>query len=297
MIFTVGLGTLVLGGAFTLAGLPAPAEVVHGAPEVTPSVGPSRGPIAPGPVLGPVAPSDGPTDPRRPLSEHAMCTRGPGGLQPATVAYHGPRDAKVVALTFDDGWGGRSLEKIVRILRDRRVNATFFPVGQAVRQDPGTWRRIADAGFPIADHTIAHGTLKGRCFSDQRQELVRARAVYAELLGVTPLPVMRPPGGLFDDATLVAATSAGESSLVLWDVDSSDWTGIRAAQIRRNALAGTKGSIVVLHTSSWATVHALPGIIRGYRQRGYDFVTVGQLLGLDGTVPFPPEDAPAQIGG
>ena len=59
-----------------------------------------------------------------------------------------------------------------------------------------------------------------------------------------------------------------------------------------NALSGTKGSIVVLHTSTFATVRALPGIIRGYRKRGFEFVTVGQLLGIEGPVPFPaPEGA------
>ena len=80
---------------------------------------------------------------------------------PAAVVYHGPEDEKVVALTFDDGWGGRTLRKILRVLREKHVNATFFPVGQAVRLDPQGWRRIAAAGFPIADHTFDHGPSKG----------------------------------------------------------------------------------------------------------------------------------------
>jgi peptidoglycan/xylan/chitin deacetylase (PgdA/CDA1 family) len=100
---------------------------------------------------------------------------------------------------------------------------------------------------------------------------------------------MRPPGGLFDPATLAAATAAGAPTLVLWDVDSSDWMGIGARRVRRNALDGGKGSIVVLHTSSMSTVRALPGIIRGYRERGFEFVTIGQLLGLGGPIPYPPE--------
>ena len=110
------------------------------------------------------------------------------------------------------------------------------------------------------------------------------------LLGVTPLPVMRPPGGLFDDATLAAATSAGEPTIVLWDVDTSDWTGIGARRVRKNAMAGEKGSIVVMHTSSMATVRALPRIIHRYRERGFEFVTIGQLLGIPGSVPYPPTE-------
>jgi len=198
-------------------------------------------------------------------------------------------DRKVVALTFDDGWGRRSTRMILRTLQDKRVNATFFPVGQAVRHDPDTWRRVAAAGFPIADHTYDHGKLKGMCYLAQRTELSRARGTFKNVLHIEALPVMRPPGGFFDDATLSAAGAVGEQTLVMWDVDTHDWTGIGTRQVRRNALAGTKGSIIVLHTSSVATARALPDIVRGYRKRGFEFVTIGQLLGIDGAVPYPPE--------
>ena len=107
---------------------------------------------------------------------------------------------------------------------------------------------------------------------------------------MTSLPVMRPPGGLFDDATRAAAAAVGEPTIVLWDVDTSDWTGIGARRIRANALDGSKGSIVVMHTSSMSTVRALPGIIRGYRKRGFEFVTIGQLLGIAGPVPYPADE-------
>jgi peptidoglycan-N-acetylglucosamine deacetylase len=283
----VGVGVVVLSGMFSLAGLPAPSGVVHGAPESTAVAPGASGAAQPGtPDVGPVADVVSPT-PRRAVRRTTSCEHGPSWVTPAAVVYHGPRDEKVVALTFDDGWGGRTLRRIFRVLREKRVNATFFPVGQAVRQDPDTWRRIATAGFPIADHTFDHGTLEGQCYAEQRLELARARRTFAEVLGATSLPVMRPPGGLFDDATLAAASSAGEPTVVLWDVDSADWTGIGFRRVRANALAGTKGSIVVLHTSSLGTVQALPGIIRGYRKRGFEFVTIGQLLGIAGPVPFP----------
>ena len=288
VIGRVGVGVLVLSGVISLAGLPAPTGVANGAPEPTD--------LAPGASEDPRAPTQGgpganagaePSTPRRAVHRTISCEQGPSWVTPAEVVYHGPRDEKVVALTFDDGWGGRTLRKILRILRDKHVNATFFPVGQAVRLDPKSWRRIAAAGFPIANHTFDHGTLEGQCYDVQRHELARAQRAYGKVLDGASLPVMRPPGGLFDDATRTAATSAGEPTIVLWDVDSSDWTGIGFRRIRANALDGTKGSIVVLHTSSMSTVRALPGIIRGYRKRGFEFVTIGQLLGIAGPVPYP----------
>ena len=289
LVGRVGIGVLVLSGVFSLAGLPAPAGVARGAPEATgPAPNTSEGaqPVTPGVRPGAPVVSESST-PRRAGGPTTLCHQGPSGVTPAAVVYHGPRDEKVVALTFDDGWGGRTLAKILRLLRQKHVNATFFPIGQAVRHDPTNWRRIAAAGFPIADHTFDHRHLAGLCYPDQRLELTRARRTYTEVLDVASLPVMRPPAGLFDDATLAAAASVGEPTLVLWDVDTQDWTGLGARRIRANALAGTKGSIVVLHTSSMSTVRALPGIIRGYRKRGFEFVTIGQLLGIAGPVPYP----------
>ena len=98
---------------------------------------------------------------------------------------------------------------------------------------------------------------------------------------------MRPPYGAYDDATQLAAIAAGDRRLVLWDVDAQDWTGISAKAIAKRALAGTKGSIIVMHTSYPNTAKALPQIIAGYRARGFRFVTIGQMIGMDGPVPYP----------
>ena len=291
VIGTVGVGVLILTAVFSLAGLPAPAGIAQGALDPS-SQGPGASSAAEpsSPPVGPVAGAFQDATSRRAGGPQTFCDFGPSWVVPAAVVYHGSRDEKVVALTFDDGWGGRTLRKLFRVLKDRHVNATFFPVGQAVRHDPTSWRRIAKADFPIADHTYDHATLKGQCFPEQRLELSRAGRTYRKLLGVTPLPVIRPPGGMWDDATLAAATSAGEPTIVLWDVDTNDWTGIGSRKVRASALSGGKGSIVVMHTSSMATVHALPRIIHRYRERGFTFVTIGQLLGIPGSVPYPPDD-------
>ena len=78
-------------------------------------------------------------------------------------------------------------------------------------------------------------------------------------------------------------------AVVLWGVDTRDWQGASVASIRRVALSGNKGSIVLMHTFPEATAAALPAIIKGYKKRGFTFVTIGQLLGVDGAVPFPPK--------
>ena len=72
------------------------------------------------------------------------------------VIRHGPRDDRVVALTFDDGWNPSTLRAIYRILVRERVPATFFVTGIYVQRAPGLWRRIAAAGFPLANHSYLH---------------------------------------------------------------------------------------------------------------------------------------------
>jgi peptidoglycan/xylan/chitin deacetylase (PgdA/CDA1 family) len=107
-----------------------------------------------------------------------------------------------------------------------------------------------------------------------------------EKLGIPMLPAMRPPYEEFDDTTLLAASSAGASTAALWDVDTLDWTGVRASTIVARALAGREGSIVLMHTAPTTTSTALATIIDRYRHRGFTFVTIGTLLTIPGTVPF-----------
>jgi peptidoglycan/xylan/chitin deacetylase (PgdA/CDA1 family) len=209
----------------------------------------------------------------------------PPGVEPAAVAFHGPRTAKVVALTFDDGTNAPNTLRILATLKKYRVNATFFPTGRAMELYPDVWRRVAAAHFPIANHTYAHRQLRGLCFEAQRDELEKGNAVFTAL-DVPELHAGRPPYEAFDETTLLAATSAGLSEIVLWDVDTKDWEGRSASAIVHAALAGGRGSIVLMHTFPAATAKALPAIIRGYRARGFRFVTVGQLLDLGGPVAF-----------
>jgi peptidoglycan/xylan/chitin deacetylase (PgdA/CDA1 family) len=215
------------------------------------------------------------------------CPGSVGGAPLARLVHHGSRTDKVVAITFDDGYDGPNTIRILNILRHARVNATFFPIGVAIKEEPAAWKAVALAGYPIANHTYDHKNLDGMCLASQVAELARQQAVVAKVLGVTTQPYMRPPGGNYDVKTRLAAAEDGEQAVVLWDVDTRDWDGLSKRGILARAIVGTNGSIVILHTFVHNTANALPAIIASYRARGFTFVTVGQLLGIDGPVPFP----------
>ena len=255
-----------------LLGTPLPAAPSATTPPV--AVIPTPDPTtAPPPTPAPTPGADG-------------CIPPPADLQPATVVSHGPRTSKVIALTFDDGNNPSNVALIREFLVRNRVNATFFPTARAIELAPETWQRVAAAGFPIANHTYHHLSLAKQCVEKQLAELEKAKRVVAAQ-GLTLQGYMRPPFEEYDRNTQLAAAAAGEGYVVLWNVDTLDWTGLSGTTIAGRAIGAGPGSIILMHTTRLATMHALAQIVAHYRKRGYTFVTIGQLLGVPGPVPFP----------
>jgi peptidoglycan/xylan/chitin deacetylase (PgdA/CDA1 family) len=298
------IASLLVAGSL-LASTLAPAVIVSAAPLPPTTRGLAAGLRSPDSVLSVGAPGStsvltspaGPgarvgmqPDPTRPAPFEPpvpSCAAAPATVRPARVVKSGPRDRKVVALTFDDGWDPANTLQILGTLERFHVNATFFPVGRAVLAFPSVWQAVARARFPIGDHSFDHPHLQGLCFDVQLAELTRPQRIIREVLDIEPFGVMRPPYGSYDWSTRLAANAAGDAAVILWDVDTRDWSGISRWAITKAALSGDPGSIILMHTFVHATAAALPRIIAVYRARGYRFVTIGQLLGLGGPVPYP----------
>jgi len=215
----------------------------------------------------------------------------PAAIPPApTVIWHGSRADRVVALTFDDGWSAANLRRIYRILVRERVPATFFVTGVYVQRAPALWRRIAEAGFPLANHSYLHRDTRRLTPRLEALDLALTRQVVEQATGRAMLPYYRPPYGARNPATDRRAAAAGFPYVVLWDTTGADTTRhVTVAQVVRDATAGRAGSIVLLHAGPGVTPRALPAIIALYRARGFTFVTLPELLGT------PPADlgAPA----
>jgi peptidoglycan/xylan/chitin deacetylase (PgdA/CDA1 family) len=199
----------------------------------------------------------------------------------ATLVFHGPRTAKVIALTFDDGWGVQATGEIFGILQRQHVAATFFPVAVDVERAPALWRAIAAAGYPIGNHTKNHPDLTRLPAWRVRAELHAAQAMIESVTGRPMLPVFRPPYGAWNETVLQAAHDVGFDTALLWDVASADTARHSAwLSILGNALGGRSGSIVLMHAGPSVTPSILDQVIDTYRSRGYRFVTVPQLLGM-----------------
>ena len=255
------------------------------------SAAPSASPLAVGPSAVPSpAPSGGqapaPTPTPRPATSTGTTTRPTVTAADAFRAWdHGPRTAKVVALTFDDGWSLDGIQDIVAILKAKQAPATFFPVARAVARHPKTWRSIAAAGFPIGNHSWNHGNLALMTAKKAAADIQRSTRLIEPVIRVPLFPALRPPGGALDKTLMRVARESGMRAVVMWDVDTRDWTGRRPRAVYRSTVDATRGSIILMHTDKANTVTALPRIIDSLRKRGYTLVTVGQLIGLPGPVP------------
>ncbi|NTW72024.1 MAG: LysM peptidoglycan-binding domain-containing protein [Eubacteriaceae bacterium] len=188
---------------------------------------------------------------------------------------------KVIALTFDDGDDGKNITKVLQILTDNKIKATFFITGKAAKAHPDLIGNINAQGSLIGNHSYAHPYFTSLTYTQIIDELALCEAAIKNITGRTTKPYFRPPYGSYNTAVLKAVGDAGYGKTIRWTIDTLDWKGISAVEITQKVLNNAvPGSIVLMHVGSGAvnTPTALPGIISGLRAKGYQFVTVAQLL-------------------
>jgi peptidoglycan/xylan/chitin deacetylase (PgdA/CDA1 family) len=199
------------------------------------------------------------------------------------TARRGPRDARRIALTFDDGPDPRWTPRIAEILARADVRGTFFVIGERAARAPGVVRAVADAGHEIGNHGWAHVSLWAAGPGRTRREIERGHAAVADLTGRPPR-LFRPPWGHVNAAMFATLRRCGERC-ALWSIQPE---GLRARRPERQARyvldRAHPGAIVDLHDADGVPgaparlAAALPAMIDGLRAAGYEFATAGELL-------------------
>jgi peptidoglycan-N-acetylglucosamine deacetylase len=195
------------------------------------------------------------------------------------------RQHRELALTFDDGPGPYTPE-ILSILNREHVPATFFEVGIAERYFHVSTTEMVTRGYVIGDHTESHAPMAMLSAGGQQLQLMEQTQAIGRY--GAPFPrLFRPPYGMFNSTTF-ALLRHYRMLMILWTVDTSDYTRPGVAAIIHRAVSGARpGAIILLHDAGGnrsETVAALPRIIAVLRARGYKLVTVPKLL-LDNPPP------------
>lgn len=213
-----------------------------------------------------------------------------------------------VALTFDDGPSPDWTPKVLDILKQKGVKATFFVIGENGEANPGLVQRVLAEGHEIGNHTFTHPNIAQASSEGARLELNATQRLVQALTGRS-IRLFRPP--FFGDAepstpeeirAVKLAQSLGYATVGL-RVDPDDWAGPSADTIVDRIMhrmsdtnPETRGQVVLLHDAGGdrsQTVAALPRIIDGLRAKGLEIVPISQLAGwsYDQVMPpVPPED-------
>jgi peptidoglycan-N-acetylglucosamine deacetylase len=184
-----------------------------------------------------------------------------------------------IALTFDDGPGPYT-PGVLSVLERLHVHATFFVIGEMLRYFSASVERELRDGDVVGDHTETHPELATLSAHDQHEELFEQIARIELLDGPRPV-LFRPPYGSYN-ATTMRELRALHLLMVLWSADTGDYLQPGVSVIVERALAGAHpGAIILMHDAGGTrtqTIEALPTIIRGLRARGYNLVTVPEML-------------------
>jgi len=194
---------------------------------------------------------------------------------------------KQIALTYDDGPNDPHTLKLLDVLAKHSVRATFFMIGRYVQQCPDIARAVAQAGHVIGNHTFTHPLLIFESAARTRTQLLQCRSALQDAVGEHS-NLFRPPFGGRRPATLRVARALGLET-VMWNVAGYDWNAPPAAVIEKKIVRQMRGGdVILLHDGGHRvmgadraqTVIATDNLIRRYKDQGYEFVTLEEMLAV-----------------
>jgi peptidoglycan/xylan/chitin deacetylase (PgdA/CDA1 family) len=221
------------------------------------------------------------------------------GLGQQRVLWSVATDEPVVALTFDDGPNPRYTERLLKLLDDRGVKASFFMIGRLVEQHPDLVKAVLAAGHEIGNHSWSHLSPALIGADTARVEIDRAADAIAAVAGDRPR-WYRPPRGMITGTVLRHSFETG-ASVAMWSVDRGSGGDDDGDAVRAHLVGAlTPGAVIDMHDglgrSSWATgssaahrlmarreaeLSALPAMLDASLSAGYRFATISDLAAMD----------------
>jgi peptidoglycan/xylan/chitin deacetylase (PgdA/CDA1 family) len=194
-----------------------------------------------------------------------------------------------LALTFDDGPHPTNTPRLLQILRERNVKATFFLIGTSVDAYPNVVRMIIAEDHEVANHTRTHATLSRLSDAGVEREITACNNSIVTASGGHQPQVFRPPYGAI--TTRQKEMIHGQFGLpsIMWSVDPLDWKRPGSSVVAQRLISGAQpGAIMLAHDIHAPTIDAVPQVLDTLLARGYRFVTVSQLINLERETASPP---------
>lgn len=203
-------------------------------------------------------------------------TRGHIAATAVEPIYQGDENNKTMALTCNVFWGEEYIGRMLEVLEEKDVSMTFFIGGTWAEKFPELVKEIYDRGHEIGSHGYSHPHPDKISREENLQDIAKAEKVICSITGEKPR-LYAPPYGERGPAVLEVAQELGYHT-ILWSIDTVDWQRPAPEVISQRVLNKMEnGAIVLMHPTA-PTVHALPGIIDGLKEEGYQLITVGEML-------------------
>jgi peptidoglycan-N-acetylglucosamine deacetylase len=211
----------------------------------------------------------------------------PNEAKPPATYFHGRVDQPYIAMTFDDGPSAENTPRLLDILKQRGIKATFFLIGANAEANPNLVKRILAEGHELGNHTWTHPQLSKLSDDKVKSEISRTQEAIAAASGYTPT-ILRPPYGAITARQKEWIEKDLKLNVIIWSVDPFDWKRPGPSVVTSRILAGAApGAIVLSHDIHKQTVDAMPATLDALIQKGYKFVTVSQMIALDKPKPAP----------
>jgi len=190
-------------------------------------------------------------------------------------------DEPYVAMTFDDGPSPENTPRLLDILKERDIKATFFMIGENAARFPEIVKRVLAEGHEIGNHSWSHPLLSKMTDDDVREQIQKTQDAITQACGYTP-KLLRPPYGGFTTRQRRWANDIFGVKIIFWDVDPLDWKILDSAHVESEILKQTKpGSIILSHDTHKTTVDAMPVTLDSLLADGFKFATVSKLIAMD----------------
>jgi polysaccharide deacetylase family sporulation protein PdaB len=198
------------------------------------------------------------------------------------VIFSGKTDCgKRIALTFDDGPHPTQTMKILELLDEYGVKATFFVIGENAEYYPEIVAQEVSRGHEVGNHSFSHPNMSKFTEDEISAEIRRTDEAIKRAAGITPR-IFRPPEGAYTQSVVRAAEKTKKQT-VIWTVDTMDWAKSPCDKIVENVKSNvTSGSIILYHDHTHRDAHtyeSLAVLIPYLKAQGYEFVTVSELVG------------------
>lgn len=196
-------------------------------------------------------------------------------------------DRPAIAMTFDDGPSAVLTPRLLDMLKQRNIKATFFVLGQLVQEHPEIVARAIAEGHEVANHSWDHKALNKLGDGGLQHELTDTSSEISKATG-KPVTLMRPPYGATNPRLNRAIEKEYGMKVILWSVDPLDWKRPGPQVVAQRILAGAKpGAIILAHDIHPGTIEAMPATLDALQAKGFKFVTVSELLAMESKTPAP----------